>query len=310
MKPPAEAVRQGFAAAAKIQADGPAWRVYATTAEVEDVLAAYEQAVAAGARVVVGPLTRNAVTALASRDRLDVPTLTLSLPDREIPVAPPLLYLFGLAVEEDARQVADLAWREGRRRALVIAAEAPLAQRMQAAFVARWQALGGVLSAQLRFAPGREASLKALAANPEADMIFLAANAAEARSARPYLPPTLTVYATAQVLAGKLQDPRHVELSGVRFVDMPWLLQPDHPAVMVYPRPEPPLNVELERLYALGIDAQRLAALLWRDAIGPGFALDGVTGQLTLGTDHVFRREGVPAEFQQDTVVLVEEAPR
>ena len=55
---------------------------------------------------------------------------------------------------------------------------------------------------------------------------------------------------------------------------------PDHPAVMVYPRPpdtEQPLDID--RLYALGIDAFRVAReLALRD--GAPFGIDGVTGRL------------------------------
>ena len=45
-------------------------------------------------------------------------------------------------------------------------------------------------------------------------------------------------------------------------MDMPWFVQPDHPAVMVYPAPDARMAVEQERLYALGIDAYRLCGLL------------------------------------------------
>ena len=69
-------------------------------------------------------------------------------------------------------------------------------------------------------------------------------------------------------------------LNGVRFVDMPWLLQADHPAVMVYPRLQAGDDVEFERLYALGIDAFRLGLELLKGTREP--ALDGVTGQISL----------------------------
>ncbi|MEO1767499.1 penicillin-binding protein activator [Thiobacter aerophilum] len=301
---PAEAVRQGFAAAAAVQ-NAPAWRVYLCGDEAETV-AAYEQAVAAGARMVVGPLTRSAVVALVRSGKVSVPTLTLSLPEFKGLTLPPTLLLFGLSAEEEARQVADLAWRDGRREAVIVVADTPLAQRMQAAFRARWQALGARVAGQLRFIPGGEAALKGTVLQAGADMVFLATTAQEARAVRPYLPPLIPVYATSQAFGGRLQDPRNVDLTGVRFVDMPWLIEPDHPAVMIYPRPQPALNVELERLYALGIDAQRLASLLWQDGARPGATLDGVTGQLTIGEDQIVHRQGVPAGFQQDTVVVLE----
>jgi outer membrane PBP1 activator LpoA protein len=68
------------------------------------------------------------------------------------------------------------------------------------------------------------------------------------------------------------------DLEGIHFVDAPWLLEADHPAVMVHARPEQAMSAELNRLYALGIDAYRLAAE-WRRR-RERFELDGVTGWL------------------------------
>jgi len=66
----------------------------------------------------------------------------------------------------------------------------------------------------------------------------------------------------------------------VRFVDMPWLLEPDHSGVMVYPRYAAAQSMEMVRLYALGIDAWRLVQLVIQadkpKNIPP---LDGVTGR-------------------------------
>ena len=304
LKAPAQVVRDGFLAAARLE--GMPVRVEPTGAEVAQILTAYGEAVAGGARVVVGPLTRNAVTALAKSGQVPVPTLTLSLPEREALPLPANLVGFGLSAEEEARQVATLAFAEGRRHAAVVVADTALARRMQAAFGAQWLALGGRLAASVLFAPGREAAVKGLAA-AGADMIFLAAGAQEARAVRPYLAATLPVYATSQAFAGRLTDPRNVDLAGVRFVDIPWLLELDHPAVMIYPRPQPPLPVELERLYALGIDAARLAAVFWQQGVGR-LELDGVTGRLTLGADGIINRRAVAAEFVQDTVVVIEAA--
>jgi outer membrane PBP1 activator LpoA protein len=91
----------------------------------------------------------------------------------------------------------------------------------------------------------------------------------------------------------------------VRFFDMPWLLQPDHPAVMIYPRPASPLAPELERLYALGIDAYRLLDVLLDGSVAKALPLDGVTGKLTL-EGHQFQREATPAVMRQGLGVPVE----
>lgn len=307
---PADVVRQGFLAAAKTQPDAPPVRVYPTTGEVDDILAVYVEALSHGARVAVGPLTRNAVSALATSGLVVVPTLSLSMPDQERLAIPPQLYLFGLSVEEEARQIADMAARDGYRKPLIVAANSALARRMQVAFADEWQRPGRTPAAQLQFSSADDLpTLRSAAQSTDADMIFLAGNVQEVRLARPYLPPTLPTYATSQAFAGRPQDPGNVDLTGVRFIDMPWLLQPDHPAVMIYPRPDAALGAELERLYALGIDAERLASQFYRNPTPGSMSLDGVTGRLTLAPDHIFLRELVPAEFQQDSVVLIDTTP-
>lgn len=305
LRTPAEAVRRGFVAAAGIGEAIP-FRVYATRGDAEDALRVYGEAVAAGARVVVGPLARNQVTALCRRGEISAPTLSLSLPDLAPEEYPTHLTAFGLSVEEEVRQVADLAWKDGRRRALVVVAATPFAKRIAAAFAPYWQSLGGSIAGELSVMPGREAAL-ASREDGGADMLFFATGAIEARLARPYLP-RLPAYATSHAFAGRLRDVGQVDLAGVNFVDMPWLLAPDHPAVMVYPRSQPAQSVELERLYALGIDAQRLATLLWRGRLEPGFTLDGVTGRLRLGADRIVHREALPAVFLEDTVAIREDS--
>jgi len=96
---------------------------------------------------------------------------------------------------------------------------------------------------------------------------------------------------------------RSPELDGVRFVDLPWRVQPDAPAVMAYPRPAD-MNLELQKLYALGIDAFRIARLLVDRA--PVIDLDGVTGRLRLSADGtMFTREGVLVEYRDGVIVPI-----
>ena len=74
----------------------------------------------------------------------------------------------------------------------------------------------------------------------------------------------------------------------MRFVDMPWMVQPEHPAVATYARTGTRENDDLERLYALGVDAFRVAGKLIEGK--EEIEIDGVTGRLTLGADRQFRR--------------------
>lgn len=280
-------------------------REYAVATETGSVLEAYRTALAAGAQVVVGPLTRDAVTALASGEPVPVPTLALSTPDVSGRL-PGNLYILGLQVETEARQVARLAWQAGHRNAITVSSSSLLQRRMQAAFAAEFARLGGALTADMPFSADA-AGLETLSrAGATTDLFFLALDFSEARTARAYLG-AVPVYATSSVHAVNPGTLAGFDLAGVTFVDMPWLLAPDHAAVMIYPRP-PRTTADLERLHALGIDACRIVQLLLAGA--RDIRLDGVTGQLTLGVDGRFERELSVGRYRDGAPRLVEPAAR
>ena len=74
-------------------------------------------------------------------------------------------------------------------------------------------------------------------------------------------------------------------------VDLPWLVQPNNQAVMLYPRPvEADPSLTMSRLYALGIDAFLVARELALRPNAP-FVIDGVTGHLEVDGTRLQRRE-------------------
>src|SRR5262249_36281230 len=157
----------------------------------------------------------------------------------------------------------------------------PLFKRIQQAFAEEFTRLGGRLVAQYTYTGDlRELSrLKQATGLGVADMVFLALDFPRARTVRPYLG-ALALYATSHVYPGGDAGPlAGYDLANVHFLDMPWLLQPDHPAVMIYPRADH-RDADLDRFYALGIDAFRVAQelLSGRQEV----ALDGVIGQIKL----------------------------
>lgn len=296
---PAGAVRDGFMAAAKAQGGTllPI-RVHAISEEdAPNLIDTYRRAVDAGARMVVGPLTRSGVTALAAHDGITVPTLALSVPDG-IQILPQNLFVLSLQIEAEVRQVAQLAFREGRLNAYTISGDTPLQRRMLQAFVNEFSRLGGKHIADFAATSDRDGlgRIKQAAELGVADMAFLALDFQRARLVRPYLDP-LALYATSQVNRVDTNPLISFDLANIQLLDMPWLLQPDHPAVMIYPRQDFGETIDLERLYALGIDAFRIAQELLRGHTE--LTLDGVTGQIKSGRDRYFVRELVSARFSK-----------
>ena len=99
----------------------------------DTALAAYQQAVLDGAQFVIGPLRKEAVQALAMQPQLAVPVLSLNQIE-EPALFNPALYQFGLAPEDEAREVARLAWREGYTRSIALLPESEWGERVYTAF--------------------------------------------------------------------------------------------------------------------------------------------------------------------------------
>lgn len=300
----AEAVRLGFAAAAEVAGrDAPPVTVTAIENEGPQLLEACRNSQVQGAVLVVAGITRDGAGALARSDCPRQPTLALNEPQPGTDL-PPNLYSVSLSLEQEARQVALLAVAEGGRTAVVITAPSPLSKRVQEAFERDWARAAGSIAGRLTFSGGADDAplvRDRIATARSADMVFMALDLPEARTVRPYVSGMLPLYATSMSVNPRAETIVNVDLQGVRYVEMPWFVQPDHPAVMVYPHPRTPMSVEQERLYAFGIDAFRLAlAMLRPDRKWP---LDGVTGKITLEAGNYFSRTLTPAEVDGGRVI-------
>jgi hypothetical protein len=253
---------------------------------------------------VAGPLTRDGVAALAAGAEISVPTLALNTGDAK---GADKLYFFGISAEAEARQAAKLAAAASLKNAILVSNGAPLSVRLSQAFTEEWEKLGGGIAKKILYKDNPEV----LDDMPEApgNMVFLAADAKTARLIHPYLNATLPVYATSQLFDGDADTLTNYDLNNTHFVDMPWLVQPDHLAVMVYPRANPPLDASMERLYALGIDAFRLLQIMLGNTYRSALPLDGVTGLIRLNSNHQFQREAVPALIKQGHSQVLEPHP-
>jgi uncharacterized protein len=297
----AESLQRGFEHAARLETDsGFDIVIYATTEDPANVLTGYERALADGPQLVVGPLTRNGVTALARNLRAGTPVLALNAPEDEA-ILPQGMLAFSLQVENEARKVAQMAFADGRRTALTIVDDQALMGRIERAFVEQFLKEGGQVIGQFAYRTSTAdlMALREAASSGGVDTVFLALDGPRARLAVSYARGTAQVYATSQILDGRPDRIRDAELNGVRFVAMPWLLERDHPAVMAYAGAgaDFPAATDLERLYAFGIDAYRLAAAYLRGNDLARDPLDGVTGRLLLQGDGHFARELTPAQI-------------
>jgi len=75
-----------------------------------------------GAELIIGPLGREQVSQLSALEQLPVPTLAVNYSEDSEPAGN--LYQFGLSAEDEARQVAQRAWVEGHRTAMILTTDA------------------------------------------------------------------------------------------------------------------------------------------------------------------------------------------
>ncbi len=299
----ADAVLRGVIAAHEVDGKGVRVKVFRIVEpDFPDAREVYRQLQSERFQFVIGPLIRSELNGLAQMPELPIPTLGLNLPDqgREIPLN---CALFSLAVEFDGRSAARFAFAEAYQRvgnqrplrALAISDTAALSQRSADAFIEGWQAYGGETEEPIVRNIQSQREMSRLLSGVRADVVFAALDPEVMSKVRPAFSSMLPIYGTSQLNVGALPTVAKAdllaapELDGVRVVEMPWQLMPDHPAVAAYRRSRRLPHLEMQRLYAFGIDAWRLTRALMAQGSGDqqGLAsgpvsLDGVTGQLYL----------------------------
>ncbi|MFV0455478.1 MAG: penicillin-binding protein activator [Pseudomonas sp.] len=294
----------------------------------------YQQAQAAGVQLVVGPLEKNLVRQLSEKDELPITTLALNYSDAG-QTTPPQLFQFGLAAEDEAREVARRAWADGHRRAIALTPRGEWGTRVLDAFRRSWEEAGGTLVAaqalaepvemanqianilQIRNGESRSQSSGGSATQPtrrqDVDFLFLAATPQQAQQVKPTLifqyAGDLPVYATSHLHAANENRSQYLDLEGIRFAETPWLLDPQLPLRQQVERQWPQAGGSLGRLYAMGADAYLLAPRLNQLLALPDTQLEGMSGVLTLNPTQRIERQLPWAEFQDGEVRSLTEYP-
>jgi uncharacterized protein len=300
----AEAVRLGFFAAHEAQGKAPKIQVLEVDDDLDQLYSALDGAQRRGVNLVVGPLPRAAVNAVIDGGRAAVPMVALNYPERD-GSAPPTLIALALSAEAEAQYVVRVALTQF------------LVTRRVPGNGARFVVLGGGGALERRVAQAYVQSLRAAGEPPvlvdtavepvgewvrrldigKVEAVFLALDARDAALVRARIPRELLIFGTSLLnIGGSRGSPETTslahDLDGVRFVDMPWLVKPDA-RTGADPAPPAPMPIELARLFALGVDAYRLA-----DRWGRGetrFAFEGMSGRLSVDRAAGPRVERTPA---------------
>ena len=299
----ASAVRDGFLDAAEAAHARADCVVIAHGAD--GVISAFETARAKNVRIAVGPLVRDDLKTLAISGARLPWTLALNQLDDGTPL-PSAIFSFPLSVESDGRMLARRALSSGARRVDVIEGDSPLMKRFSSAFATTWTSEGGRVPDAFRFdaAPDVLTQLRRTLAQNASDAVLLAVNGDRAALVKPFIG-GIRAYASGLVFERPAQAVAR-DLDGVRVVEIPWLLTPDAPQFSGLPRRDFD-STALARLYALGLDAYRVAAA-FQNGPPPRFELEGATGHVSLVPGRQFLREGSMAVYR-DGELVPEPAP-
>ena len=294
----------------------------------------YRQAQAQGVQLVVGPLEKPLVKQLAARPQLPLPTLALNYSDSG-QAGPPQLFQFGLAAEDEAREVSRRARADGLHSAAAMVPKGDWGDRVLAAFRQDWEANGGTLAAAERVDQPvqlaqqiadlfnvRNASSGSLqdggGAQPsrrqDIQFIFLAATPQQAQQIKPTLnfqyAGDVPVYATSHVFSASGDQAQYNDMNGIRFCETPWLLNVGGTLRQEVARQWPQANGSLGRLYAMGVDAYTLAPRLGQLKALPDNRVEGQSGSLSMNPGQRIERQLPWAQFANGQVQRLPNTPQ
>ncbi len=339
----AQAVRDGFMAmdAANTDANKPKISVYDVGGDPAKALEFYAQAVNEGAQFIIGPLGRDATQAILKQGNIKVPTLMLNQTDEDPDSVSKYLFEFGLSPEQEAQQVAERAYLDGHRQAAVLYPKTAWGERMMTAWTTHWQRLGGVVVAsqfyneedsdysdpikRLLNITQSEARKELIEkrvgqklqfdsrARQDIDFIFLAADAQHGRQVKPqlsfYHAARVPVYSTSHIFTGTANAVQDLDLDGVIFGDMPWMLPGSGKAEELrqkIQRDWPYAHSDLDRLYALGVDSYSILPQLNHLSSDKTARFGGVTSGLSLDSHGRLQRQLTWARFNRGTPRLID----
>ncbi len=306
------------------------------------ILNYYKKAADQGADFIIGPFLKSAVNILTRTEQTSIPTLTLNYAstqnytNAETQTAPNL-FQFGLLPEDEARQSAEMAFRQARTHAAILVPQGAWGERLSNAFQQRFEELGGtvvskqtyksnnndfkhpiqnmlnikqsysryraiqnVTHTKMKFTPYRR---------QDVDMIFIAATPKDARQLKPqfkfHYAGEIPVYATSHAFTGQINKQADRDIDDLNFLDMPWILNPPTKAkrslIKYWPEQQ-----RYTRFFALGVDAYNLIPFLGRLKDKNYERFSGQTGNLYLDPLNRVHRELLMAQFKRGIPELID----
>ena len=243
-----------------------------------------------GIGILVGPLDKDKVAAMA-RQQLPMPTIALNTINE--PVRRGGFYQFGLDPADEAASAARHAVDEGDRNALALVPQGEWGDRVLDGFRDTLDAQGGRLIDYRSYDSDTHDHSQAIQAvlgrgnQANADFIFVAGQPTQARLIRSqlkyYHAGDLPMVTTSHAYSGQPDPESDIDLNGVNFVDMPWLLGNGGTIARLREQAASTYGSSATaygRLFAMGMDAWVLARRLAKGELNADEPLEGMTGVL------------------------------
>lgn len=292
----------------------------------QDFLSFYQDVIAEGVDLVIGPIFKEHLESLYSLSALPVTTLALNKNDSE-QTKPEGLFEFSLSPDDEILSLIEFANQQQYQRAVILRQSDSWAENGAALFTQQWQQQGKQVLANKAFTNNKQQSSviqSALAidaskdrirkikwavgmdtqAEPrrrqDVDMILILSKPQLAASLRPLLSfhyaSDIDLYATSSIYRGYPEPRIDNDLSRIRFTELPMLLGDKDRISKKYQRSG------LVRMYAFGNDALQIAERLRLMQSLPSQGMYGATGSLYL-EQQTLHREAAFAEFKRGKVV-------
>ncbi|MES1931995.1 LppC lipoprotein [Salinisphaera shabanensis T35B1] len=311
----AEAIRDGFMFAFENDSSAPARPIiYDTNTMSANELVRRAESDRVG--ILVGPLDKPKVAEMA-RLNSQIPTIGLNYSDT--PDSRAGFYQFALAPEDEAREVARQASQKGRNRALALVPSGDWGRRVFTAFRMELEKQGGQVVDQATYDPSEpdhrdpiQRLLKSYRGSG-ADFIFVAGQPDQARLIRSqlryYRARNLSMLTTSHAYTGTPNAGDDIDLNGVEFVDMPWVVGDGD--FLESRRAEAEQRYgstakHYKRLFAMGMDAWKLTDRIAEQGLRPDDLFEGMSGVLKVNPDGTIRRYLAWAVFRDGEPQLVE----
>ena len=282
----------------------PRVQFYDTLGSADGAKNAAVKAMADGAQMIVGPLTRDEVNAVSNQAEVNVPVLFLN---RGQNAPAPGNLSFALSPDEEGWISADRFANRNQMSVIIFTQRDDTAQRTVAAFKDQYKMRGGQIIAEHLVeseALDLPAKITALLAgsNANASAIYIALKAPQARALMTQI--KISSLASAPKLAASLilngaSASQDTVLDGIEIPELPWLLNQYSGLANAdsVAKSMPSIRGPAQRLFAFGADAWQLSAYLDRLQKDAGFMLAGATGNLRVDSMGNVQRDPAWAVF-------------